>query len=451
LRHGDSLVGLSYKQIAAFHWDPDAPHFQTGFASVRVREHLAKVTALRQRIREADEKISDSQLREIWEAAQFELDEVRLFGDLVLAAMFEGDSPKVREGKRSEFASMVVNGEAERYRGWLTEMRQAERPLVPFHWEIEFPEVYERDTAGFDSIVGNPPFLGGAKVWPTLGGSYRDWLQCLHPKTSGKAVDLVAHFFRRAFSSINAGGTFGLIATNTIAQGDTREAGLRQIRLAGGCIFAATRRVRWPGQVAVVVSVVHVVKGPSLTAAVLDGKRVAGVNSFLFPRSIEFEPKPLRSNLGTSFRGCNVYGQGFVFDDTDPSGMANSIADMARLVERDPKNRQRIFPYIGGKELGTHPEQLPHRFVINFAQMSLEEAQAWPDLLELVREKVKPERDGLSGYSVADVRREYWWQYGSYTPALYKAIEGLARVLAISQVRTYPFHFKILVLCSRTK
>jgi hypothetical protein len=31
LRHGDSLVGLTRKQIEAFHWDPDAPAFEAGF------------------------------------------------------------------------------------------------------------------------------------------------------------------------------------------------------------------------------------------------------------------------------------------------------------------------------------------------------------------------------------------------------------------------------------
>ena len=31
LRHGDSLVGLSRKQIEAFHWDPEAPDPQAGF------------------------------------------------------------------------------------------------------------------------------------------------------------------------------------------------------------------------------------------------------------------------------------------------------------------------------------------------------------------------------------------------------------------------------------
>ena len=32
----------------------------------------------------------------------------------------------------------------------------------PFHWEIEFPEVFQK--GGFDAFVGNPPFLGGRRI-----------------------------------------------------------------------------------------------------------------------------------------------------------------------------------------------------------------------------------------------------------------------------------------------
>ena len=52
----------------------------------------------------------------------------------------------------------------------------------------------------------------------------------------------------------------GLIATNTIAQGDTRGTGLRFICNNGGVIYNATRRYKWPGMAAVVVSVVHIMK-----------------------------------------------------------------------------------------------------------------------------------------------------------------------------------------------
>ena len=57
LRHGDSLVGLSRRQIETFHWKGDAPLFQTGFEVMRVREHVERISALRRRIREADQSV----------------------------------------------------------------------------------------------------------------------------------------------------------------------------------------------------------------------------------------------------------------------------------------------------------------------------------------------------------------------------------------------------------
>jgi len=82
----------------------------------------------------------------------------------VLAAFFEDQKPREREGKRSGYANAVVSGEAERYRGWLEEWRHAEQPLAPFHWEIEFPEVFERKPSGFDAMVGNPPSSVGDEL-----------------------------------------------------------------------------------------------------------------------------------------------------------------------------------------------------------------------------------------------------------------------------------------------
>ena len=66
LRHGDSLVGLSRTQIEAFHWNADAPRFQAGFETMRVRQHVTKVAELRGRIREADESISNIELHDLW-------------------------------------------------------------------------------------------------------------------------------------------------------------------------------------------------------------------------------------------------------------------------------------------------------------------------------------------------------------------------------------------------
>jgi Eco57I restriction-modification methylase len=110
-----------------------------------------------------------------------------------------------------------------------------DKPIRPLHWPLEFPEVFHRENPGFDAIIGNPPFLGGSKISSTHGPTYLDWLLTLHAHSHGDG-DIVAHFFRCAYDLLRDGGCFGLLATNTIRQGDTRATGLRPIRKAGGTI-----------------------------------------------------------------------------------------------------------------------------------------------------------------------------------------------------------------------
>jgi hypothetical protein len=145
--------------------------------------------------------------------------------------------------------------------------------LVPFHWPLEFPEVFDRDNPGFDTIVGNPPFAGKNTTIAVNAEHYLDWLQTLHEGAHGNS-DIVAHFFRRAYGLLRPGGCLGLLATNTIRQGDTRATGLRPIRQAGGTIYTARRRYKWPGEAAVVVSVVHIAKGELPGPYRLDGREV---------------------------------------------------------------------------------------------------------------------------------------------------------------------------------
>ena len=82
---------------------------------------------------------------------------------------------------------------------------------------------------------------------------------------------------------------------------------------------------------------------------------------------------------------------GFTFDDTDTKGVASPIAEMHRLIAKDPRNAERIFPYIGGEEVNDSPTHAHHRYVINFGEMSENEARKWPDLMRIVEERVRPE------------------------------------------------------------
>ena len=429
LRHGDSLVGLSRRQIEALNWDPSKPVLK----GLGVREPLEKTRELRRRIREADETVSDGELRDLWDAAQFELGKVRLFGDLVLAAFFERKNPTDREGKRSEYASAIVSGDAERYRGWMEEWRHADAPFAPFHWEIEFSEVFDRENSGFDAIFGNPPFLGGKKISTYLGDSYRDWLPKIHEETNSSA-DLVAHFFRRSFNLVRSNGSLGLIATNTISQGDTRFTGLRWICQNGGTIYQATRRFTWPGQAQVTVSIVHILKGTYLDNKYLDGRKAETITAFLFHSGGHEDPQRLSANLGICFMGPIVLGMGFTFDDTDKKDKTGTLLEMEELIERDPRNAGLIFPYLGGAELHNHPTHNPHRYVINFGSMSENEARSYPDLFEVVERRVLPERRLVNRKAY----RERWWQFAEKQSALFKAIAGKKRMLM------HPFTYSYL-------
>ncbi|MBP6830254.1 MAG: class I SAM-dependent DNA methyltransferase, partial [Deltaproteobacteria bacterium] len=304
------------------------------------------------------------------------------------------------------------------------------RGVVPFHWELEFPEVFEGERRGFDAFVGNPPYAGKNNLIQGNAAGYLDWLKQLHEESHGNA-DLVAHFFRRAFSYLRDGGTLGLIATNTVAQGDTRSTGLRWICTHGGTIYEARRRHKWPGVAAVVVTVVHIGRGEWEGTRQLDGREVPEITAFLFHRGGSEDPAALPENASQSFIGSYVLGKGFTFDDREKKReTVNSLAEMSALIEKDHRNQERIFPYLGGEELNKSADQSHHRYVIDFGEMSEGEARAWPDLMSIIEAKVKPERLANNRESY----RRYWWHFAEKRSELMRSIRGKSRVLVIARV-----------------
>nr|WP_318670629.1 type IIL restriction-modification enzyme MmeI [Nostoc flagelliforme] len=164
----------------------------------------------------------------------------------------------------------------------------------------------------------------------------------------------------------------------------------------------------------------------------LNGREVPLISAFLFHAGGDENPAVLLANADKSFIGSYVLGMGFTFDDTNPD--ATPIAEMHRLIEKDAKNAERIFPYIGGEEVNSSPTHTHRRYVINFAEMSKDEARQYPNLIEIVEAKVKPEREKLGDNADAGRRKRKWWLWGRYTPALFRAIAPLDRVLVVARV-----------------
>ena len=117
-----------------------------------------------------------------------------------------------------------------------------------FHWPLEFPEVI-LDRGGFDAFVCNPPFVGGGRISTLHGDSYLGYLLLSYPHAY-RSVDLSAYFFLRAYQLSQQNGQFGLIATNSIAEGDTKKAGLEWMLNEGASIRLA-QASKWPGTAAV--------------------------------------------------------------------------------------------------------------------------------------------------------------------------------------------------------
>jgi SAM-dependent methyltransferase len=293
-----------------------------------------------------------------------------------------------------------------------------------FHWVLEFPSIMEE--GGFDVVLGNPPFLGGLKISSIHGDKYRQYLRVAYAPFGGTA-DLCAAFFRRAYQLLRPGGRFGLVATNTISQGDTRESGLAPILREGGTITFAKRFIKWPGVANVEVNLVTLQKPapngvqPPISP-ILDGQPVPFISSRLDTEP-EAEPQRLRQNEGKAFQGSIVLGMGFVLEPWEAE----------KLRQKDPRNADCLFPYLNGEDLNTHPQQQPSRWVIQFDERSQEEAQQYPDLWNIVRERVLPERQ------LKDVKKYprmvlEWWKHWNNRKELYRAIAPLRRVLVRAQV-----------------
>jgi type I restriction-modification system DNA methylase subunit len=242
--HGNSLLGLTdVRQLKRQHINPDSARDQGTLFEVDVDGILARARRLRAQLStevdDRDPQRSATTKRRQWHAYQGLTAQLADIADGVIAAGLKlGGKPG--NALRAAYQNLAIAIEraypadgSTPDRTMLDSIQKAGlTPTVmtdyerwkPLHWVIAVPDVMER--GGFDAIIGNPPFLGGNKVSGALGSNVRDWL--VNRLANGKTgnADLVSYFFLRAYSLLARSGNLGLIATNTVAQGDTREVGL---------------------------------------------------------------------------------------------------------------------------------------------------------------------------------------------------------------------------------
>ncbi|MBE7550036.1 MAG: hypothetical protein HS126_03020 [Anaerolineales bacterium] len=441
LKCGDSLVGAGVDSL--LRWPQDVRGTTMPLLQELLKQDLLRAAEARRRLQsftvvEVEDAAAKARLHAEAEAA---LARLKLGGDLLTGARLAESDARRQKELLAELVERFIAAESEAdLRPYPAAHRalDAAAKVRPFHWPFEFPEVFlppEADPAtptalldaGFDAFVGNPPFLGGTRISTTLGNDYLQVLQTEYPDFHSRA-DLCSLFFVRAFSKINRHGKLGLIATNTISQGDTREAGLEVIARRGGSVFSARSSMSWPGQAAVFVSVVHITKEETQNKRLLDNRIVDRITSRLDEILVTDNPKQLLQNQGKCFSGSKLDGNGFVIKPEEAES----------LLQKDQKNKDVLFPYLNGEDLNSRPDQFPTRWVVNFFDWELSKAENYPDCLEIARERVYPSRQKHSEKRT----REHWWQFQRVRPELYQTIEPLQRVLAVAQTsRTLAFAF----------
>ncbi|MFF3418967.1 Eco57I restriction-modification methylase domain-containing protein [Streptomyces sp. NPDC002698] len=445
---GDSLLGVtSLAQLESVHMDVRKGHklhkgaFEQEWTEV-AKQQVHRAAQNRQAIAEVEGRsVKDLAVkRTLLEAAQNDARRLNLIGDLVVGSALAEESGL--RGSHVRAVELAVIAADDRVADSSEALRQALNESAawlgvdlpdgafrrqPLHWPLTFPEVFER--GGFDVIVGNPPFLGGPKITPSLGSCYREFLvDFVSDGTSARNNDLVAFFLLKVHQLLRSTGQAGLITTNSVAQGDTREVGLDQLVAKGVVIRRAVKSRPWPSKSASLefsaLWTASTVPAPA-AVRVLDGVVAPqGISSSLTLNSrISDRLHRLAMHRKRASLGSCLMGSGFIV----------SQAEAQAWIEVDERNKEVLFPYLNGQDVNTSPTHTGERWVINFREMREGQARSYDLPYRWVRNEVWPERKLKDPVKYPRMVHE-WWKYWSARPDLYEALPGLEQCIVITRV-----------------
>jgi hypothetical protein len=340
------------------------------------------------------------------------LDPTREYMSLVTPQQFFGMDINSFAVELAKVTLMIGRGVAIRK----LNLPESSLPLDTLDQNIVCKDALFTDWVKADAIIGNPPFLGGKKLRQELGDEYVEKVYQKFPDVKGQP-DFCVFWFRKASDLLDEKGRAGLVATNSISQVSGREASLEYVVNNGGIIYDAISTQEWSGDAAVHVSIVNWAK-QAPKQRFLDSVLVPLISSSLKNEISVTSAVRLQANTNISFQSCELSGKGFII----------SQEDAEEWVQKDSKNRNVLKKMLDGKGLTNPNEKLD--WVIDFNDMSIEEASEYKLPFQRVKEKVKPERD----INKRKARQLNWWQFGEKRPAMRKALQGLGCYFAIPKI-----------------
>ena len=439
--HGNSLLGLTdVRQLKRHHIDPGTASAQQSLFEMDVDGVLRQATRLRRQlaseVNNTDPQRSVNTKHRQWHRFQEVTAELTEIADAVVATGLKlGGKPGRALNVAYENLSIAL-GEAypkdgaEPRRTMLDEILKAGlTPTVntdyerwkPLHWILTVPDVMER--GGFDAVIGNPPFLSRKDMIGALGGNIREWFVNTVANGRKGPADLVAYFFLRATMLLNPEGNLGLIATNTIWQGATRQVGLKQMVASEGLTISRAIQSRsWPvASASLEYAAVWGTRGniERDVKRIADGVPVERISTLLEPGEDE-DPLRIAENEGTAFQGCIAFGDGFII----------APAEGREWTETDLRNAEVLFPYLNGEDVNSRWDSSAPRWIIDFNDRAEADAERYQLPYQRLLARVKPER----ARKAKAVREAPWWLFLRARPALRGKIAGLKEVLVMALV-----------------
>ncbi|SFT79842.1 Eco57I restriction-modification methylase domain-containing protein [Halomonas saccharevitans] len=291
----------------------------------------------------------------------------------------------------------------------------------PFHWPLEFPEVFVGERRGFDAIVANPPYIGGRLITGSFGRSYYTYLDSIREGRRG-SPDLCVFFLLRAFSILASKGVVGKVVTATIKDTGNRAVGLDYLLRKDSSIFWAISQMPWPGSAALDVSIIVLQKGIWNGDRFLDKKIVPFISGGL-DSNVDVDIYDLKCFRGERSDGYKLMGEEFVL----------SAQERESLVQSDPSVSDIIFPYFGGDDISDSVYLFPFRWAIDFEDRSEEESRRWRAAFSRIEEFVKPFREAQEG----QIHQDCFWKYWDMRPGLRAAQSRMARYLVTASNSKY--------------
>ncbi len=316
---------------------------------------------------------------------------------------------------------------------------------------VDFESATAAEWPDAEFIVGNPPFIGPARMRDALGDGYVEVLWQTYAEMPASA-DFVMFWWDRAARSLRSGGRlrrFGFITTNSIRGTFNRRVlddhlnGKRTptylafvvpdhpwVDSGDGADVRISMTVasldRRSGKLATVVSEQDFESEESGYKVTLD-ERKGRVQSNLQVGADVGSAVPLAANATLATRGVMLFGQGFIV--TPEKAVMLGLGSVQGLENH-------IRPYQKGREL---LKGISSNFVIDLLGLEATDvAKRFPAVYQHILDHVKPDRDTNN----RPARRDRWWVFGEALAPFRPALTSIDRyVVTVETAKHRVFQF----------